>query len=152
MNIAIVKAGPIANNAPEDLTIEFSGEPPKHENLKWPEMMPVANAWFEKQAATLGSALINTLPGGTLDRLICFMLRQKASYFRVPYVEPTKERHINQRRQVDLRPYLERMKKADEQEEEIAHMDADTVLCDLLNELGFDELVAEYRKIKKWYA
>lgn len=86
--IRIIKAGEVGGNAPADLAIEFSGEPPKFEELSWPELKEKANEWYEKQAVALGSELIKTLPGGTLDRLICFLLRQKASYFRVPYVEP----------------------------------------------------------------
>ena len=35
---------------------------------------------------------------------------------------------------------------------EIAHIDADDVLCKLLKALGFSDVVAEYEKIDKWYA
>lgn len=35
---------------------------------------------------------------------------------------------------------------------EAAHVEADEVLCCLLRSLGFSEVVAEYDKIKKWYA
>jgi hypothetical protein len=35
---------------------------------------------------------------------------------------------------------------------EEAHCDADAVLCDLLTAIGYGEVVAEYRKIEKWYA
>jgi hypothetical protein len=32
------------------------------------------------------------------------------------------------------------------------HIEADNVLCDLLRELGYDEVVNEYREIEKWFA
>lgn len=43
----------------------------------------------------------------------------------------------------------------DEQESgdtEIAHINADDVLCDLLKSIGYGDVVNEYEKIKKWYA
>jgi hypothetical protein len=33
-----------------------------------------------------------------------------------------------------------------------AHVDADNVLCDLLDDLGYSSVVAEYRKVRKWFA
>lgn len=91
-SIKIVKAGEVAGNAPPDVSIELSGAPPEFEKLKaisTADFYEGANNWYEAQATRLGSTLIETLPGGTPDRLICFLLRQKASYFRVPYVKPT---------------------------------------------------------------
>ena len=35
---------------------------------------------------------------------------------------------------------------------EAAHCDADELLCNLLSDLGYDDVVAEYRKVDKWYA
>lgn len=35
---------------------------------------------------------------------------------------------------------------------ECAHCDADEVLCELLNSLGFGDVVAEWEKVDKWYA
>lgn len=35
---------------------------------------------------------------------------------------------------------------------EIAHCSADDVLCDLLKSLGYQDVVDEYDKVKKWYA
>ncbi len=35
---------------------------------------------------------------------------------------------------------------------ELAHIDADGVLTDLLNTLGYKDVVAEWEKIDKWYA
>lgn len=35
---------------------------------------------------------------------------------------------------------------------EQAHSDGDVALCELLKELGFDEVVKEFGKVKKWYS
>ena len=35
---------------------------------------------------------------------------------------------------------------------EAAHAAADDVLCELLDELGYSDVVAEYHKVHKWFA
>ncbi len=35
---------------------------------------------------------------------------------------------------------------------EVAHLDADNILCDVLTQLGYKELVDLYKKVDKWYA
>ena len=35
---------------------------------------------------------------------------------------------------------------------EIAHSDADDVLCEMLKALGYSDVVDEYEKVNKWYA
>lgn len=35
---------------------------------------------------------------------------------------------------------------------ELEHIEADKILCKLLIDLGFSEVVEEYEKIDKWYA
>lgn len=35
---------------------------------------------------------------------------------------------------------------------EMAHSDADDVPCALLDELGYGDVVAEYRKVSKWFS
>ncbi|WP_313752447.1 hypothetical protein [Mixta calida] len=37
-------------------------------------------------------------------------------------------------------------------DKEIAHVNADDVICDLLKSLGYQDVVEEYDKIDKWYA
>jgi len=37
-------------------------------------------------------------------------------------------------------------------DQEVNHSMADDILCGLLNKLGYEEIVAEYQKIYKWYA
>jgi hypothetical protein len=35
---------------------------------------------------------------------------------------------------------------------EAAHVDADAVLCQLLSQLGYADVVTAYHEIRKWYA
>lgn len=35
---------------------------------------------------------------------------------------------------------------------EVAHGEADTLLCELLTELGYKRVVEEFDKVGKWYA
>jgi hypothetical protein len=49
--------------------------------------------------------------------------------------------------------YLELFKKrCTSRDIEINHCEADDILCDLLNDLGYTELVNEFKKLEKWYA
>lgn len=49
---------------------------------------------------------------------------------------------------------LEMIRKAQEEkwDRESAHGNADDALCGFLEHLGHDDLVAEWHKVKKWYA
>ena len=48
---------------------------------------------------------------------------------------------------------ITKLKKAqDNLNIEMAHSDADEVLCELLSSLGYEDVVAEYRKVSKWFA
>lgn len=49
--------------------------------------------------------------------------------------------------------YLKRIKHLSESiDPEFAHITADDILCDLLLEIGYKDLVNEFYKIEKWYA
>jgi len=49
--------------------------------------------------------------------------------------------------------YVEKMKMCIENGDiEMAHSDADELLCEFLRKLGYDELVEKYLKVYKWYA
>ena len=37
-------------------------------------------------------------------------------------------------------------------EEEGCHSEADSILTDFLNKIGFNDIVVEYNKVEKWYA
>ena len=48
---------------------------------------------------------------------------------------------------------IEKMKECvNNGDTEVAHINADAVLCDVLTQLGYKELVDLYEKVKKWYA
>lgn len=47
---------------------------------------------------------------------------------------------------------LKRMRKCFNDDTELGHFHADKVLCDVLDELGFQELTAMFDKLGKWYA
>ena len=46
---------------------------------------------------------------------------------------------------------LEVIAKVDD-DREVAHIDADGVLCELLTSLGYKDVVTAYHNISKWYA
>lgn len=49
--------------------------------------------------------------------------------------------------------YLKRMMEATENgDSEIAHSNADDILCEMLEELGYSVIVETYHKVSKWYA
>ena len=57
-------------------------------------------------------------------------------------------------KQVNIKTYIERLKEEQQPnvDTELAHCNADGILCDLLKELGYADVVEEYKKVGKWYA
>ena len=54
---------------------------------------------------------------------------------------------------IDKEKYINELKELSEDDDtEMAHVVADTILCSILTELGYGEIVEEYDKIGKWYA
>ena len=52
-----------------------------------------------------------------------------------------------------IKEAVEKMKECvNNGDTEVAHLDADDILCDVLTQLGYKELVDIYEKVKKWYA
>ena len=52
-----------------------------------------------------------------------------------------------------IKEAIEKMKECvNNGDTEVAHINADAVLCDVLTQLGYKELVDLYEKVKKWYA
>lgn len=47
--------------------------------------------------------------------------------------------------------YVYRLRRVSK-DQELGHLEADEILCDLLRGLGYDAVVDEWKKIKKWYA
>ena len=49
--------------------------------------------------------------------------------------------------------YIKDLKECQEDRDiECAHVNADGILCRLLNELGFKDVVEEYNKVDKWFS
>lgn len=56
-------------------------------------------------------------------------------------------------KEVIIKEAIEKMKECvNNGATEVAHINADAVLCDVLTQLGYKELVDLYEKVKKWYA
>ena len=49
--------------------------------------------------------------------------------------------------------YLEKMKLCvDDMDTELAHGNADDILCEVLLKLGYADLIEKYKEVHKWYA
>ena len=60
---------------------------------------------------------------------------------------------LNQKQQKLLEEYKVKMLDAiDDDDKELGHLCCDYVLCDLLEEIGFGEVVEIYNRQSKWYA
>ena len=59
---------------------------------------------------------------------------------------------LNKKQQKLLEIYKQKMADAISKDIEEGHEHCDDVLCDLLCELGFDEIVEIYDQQDKWYA
>ena len=54
---------------------------------------------------------------------------------------------------MDREKAIERLKAEQQNDDtEMAHSNADNVLCDLLTALGYQDVVREYHKVDKWFA
>jgi hypothetical protein len=51
------------------------------------------------------------------------------------------------------RKIIKRLKELQKKEDiEAAHIEADEILCSLLEKLGYEKVVEEWKKVPKWYA
>lgn len=48
--------------------------------------------------------------------------------------------------------YLKQMKECAKYETEHSHIEADSILCELLKKLGYTELIETYQNLEKWYS
>lgn len=48
--------------------------------------------------------------------------------------------------------YIKLLQEASKEDTETAHIQADSIISELLEELWYSEVVEEYDKINKWYA
>lgn len=79
--VHICKAAQTVEEVP-GVIIYIGDEQPEFEYTA-PDFLDVAARHYEDQADALFSALRDSLPGGTLDRLLGKMLAYKATHFRV---------------------------------------------------------------------
>lgn len=82
--VSIFKAQPTVDPI-EPVTILFSDDVPEIKELK--DYRP----FYIDQGKRLAEALCTTLPGGTLDQLLCELLTRRASLFRVPMFDKKEE-------------------------------------------------------------
>ncbi len=60
---------------------------------------------------------------------------------------------LTKKQQVAKTACLDMLKKCQENgDRECAHEDADAAICDLLESLGFGDVVSEYSDVAKWFA
>ncbi len=87
--ITICKADPsgIAENETEDVVISITGKiPGKIQPFpRGPDLLSTADRFFDSEAQRLFEALRDSLPGGTIDRLLGKLLAYKASHFIVSH-------------------------------------------------------------------
>ena len=56
-------------------------------------------------------------------------------------------------KKVEIEEIIARLKELQQDDDiEGAHMQADWIICNLLDDLGYTEVTKEYGKISKWYA
>ncbi len=77
----ILKAGLIGSQEIENHTIVIAGTSPEFEELQQ------YARHYQSQAVLLVDALFASLPGGTVDALLCELLSRRASLLRVPFIE-----------------------------------------------------------------
>ena len=81
--LTVTRAGEFAGRAPEEVTLIFTGQPPD-------EPLPLYefDARFAADAELIATTLMQTLPGGTLDRVIAKLLECRASLFTRAFHQP----------------------------------------------------------------
>ena len=54
---------------------------------------------------------------------------------------------------IDKESYITQLRELQESDDtESAHVQADRILCDILLQLGYTDIIEEYHQIGKWYA
>lgn len=78
-NISIHKASAIGDQSVPDLLVSATEA--------FPELQSSldASVLHQRNAEKIGEAIVKSLPGGTIDRLLIFLLEHRASVLRVAY-------------------------------------------------------------------
>jgi hypothetical protein len=89
--VTVCKADPIGDQVIEDARIHITGKLPESKGPieSLPEFLAALAKVFDSQAEAIETALHDSLPGGTYDRLLGRMLERKATHFRVSFMEPS---------------------------------------------------------------
>ena len=85
MERRIYKAQGVGDVKVESATLTIDDEMPPFESIE------VSKENFTTDAKAAADLLCSTLPGGTLDQLICELLTRRASLFRVPMFDKKEE-------------------------------------------------------------
>lgn len=84
--INIFKAQRVGDEITESIKIIIDKETPEIEtNISTKELYQLAHNQYEAQGELLGNILLNSLPGGTIDELLIFLLTHKRSILKVKY-------------------------------------------------------------------
>lgn len=78
--VNVCKASASGNCPVDSVTLVIDGDVP---NFDYKAPLEECAQFYDEQAQLIFDALTNSLPGGTLDRLLGKMLAHKASHFRV---------------------------------------------------------------------
>lgn len=76
--VVVHRAGDIGNTCVPTVTIRIE------DPIDAPDDIEVLKSRFRNDASSVFMALTESLPGGTLDQLLCLLLQHRATLFRVP--------------------------------------------------------------------
>jgi hypothetical protein len=79
VRVDVFKAARIWKDAVENLSIHAFVECPECDTLE------ASARLYTSQGQAIGAALFDTLPGGTVDALLCYMLEKRSSLMRVRF-------------------------------------------------------------------
>lgn len=133
--ITIAKAGQTVPERPvEDLQITLNYELDLSKKDTWQEIGDV----YLKEAERLADALLEHLPGGTLQRLIGLLMLRQAGYFSVPFAEVPMSRSAAVEFDPNLTPAQARLVYLDLRKKEIQiyYEDLEEALREVAKEIG----------------
>lgn len=84
--ISVYRAQPTGPVPVESVRISIEKMIPEHPSLD------AARSTYAANAAVIADALVQSLPGGTVDQVLIELLKRKASLFKVPFTDDNKTR------------------------------------------------------------
>jgi hypothetical protein len=92
--LTLYKAVPVGDRTAADLRLEATEEmPAMPHHREFPDMQVWEEACRERydaQARIVVDALVASLPGGTIDAILCELMERRRSILRVPFTAPAK--------------------------------------------------------------